>query len=282
MTTQFARTALVTGASAGMGKDMAFRLIDEGYTVYVAARRVEKMKDLEQAGARLIGMDISSEDDIAAAVDRIMNECGGVGVLVNNAGFGMYGAVEDTSIDDARYQFEVNLFGLARLTQLLLPAMRAQGFGKIINLSSVGGKIYTPLGAWYHATKHALEGWSDCLRLEVAQFGIDVVIVEPGIISTEFGDVMSGPMLERSGSGAYANLAKANAKAVGGAYKDGGGSPASVITDLVMKAVRSRKPQTRYHGGQMASMLLFFRRWLPDRAFDRLIMSQIRRMMKEA
>lgn len=129
-------------------------------------------------------------------------------MLVNNAGFGCYGAVEDTPINDARYQFEVNLFGLARLTQLLLPKMREKGAGKIINMSSMGGKMYTPLGAWYHASKHALEGWSDCLRLELAQFGIDVVIIEPGAIKTEFGDVMAAPMLERSGSGAYSAIAQ--------------------------------------------------------------------------
>ncbi|WP_305985115.1 oxidoreductase [Roseibium sp. MMSF_3544] len=282
MSSQFQKTALVTGASAGMGKDAAFRLINEGYTVYVAARRLEKMRDLEEAGAHLIAMDISSDKDVLAAVEQIHNECGGVGVLVNNAGFGMYGAIEDTSLGEARYQFEVNLFGLARLTQLLLPAMRENGFGKIINVSSVGGKIYSPLGAWYHATKHALEGWSDCLRLEVAQFGIDVIIIEPGIILTEFGDVVSSPMLERSGSGPYASMADASAKAMSGAYKDGVGSPPGVISDLIMKSIKTGKPRTRYHGGKMAAMLLFFRHWLPDRAFDRLIMSQVKRVMKEA
>jgi short-subunit dehydrogenase len=282
MDERFSRTALVTGASSGMGKDIAFKLINEGLTVYVAARRIEKMRDLEQAGARLIAMDISKEDEVTAAVDLITRESGGVGILVNNAGFGMYGAIEDTAIQDARYQFEVNLFGLARLTQLLLPAMRDHKFGKIINLSSIGGKIYSPLGGWYHATKHALEGWSDCLRLEVKQFGINVVLIEPGLIQTEFGEVVSEPMLKRSGSGAYADLANANAKAVVGAYKDGVASHPSVITDLVLKAVRSAKPQTRYHGGKMATMLLFFRRWLSDRAFDKLIMSQVTQMMKGA
>lgn len=282
MNERFSRTALVTGASSGMGKDIAFRLINEGFTVYVAARRLDKMRDLEEAGARPIAMDISKDEDVVAAVEKISAEAGGAGVLVNNAGFGMYGAVEDTAIEDARYQFEVNLFGLARLTQLLLPGMRENRFGRIINLSSIGGKIYSPLGAWYHATKHALEGWSDCLRLEVEPLGISVVLIEPGLIQTEFGDVMSEPMLRRSGEGAYANLAQANAKAVGGAYKNGFASPPKVITDLVLKAVRASKPNTRYHGGKMASMLLFFRHWLSDRAFDRLIMSQVSKMMKEA
>lgn len=281
MTAKIQKTALVTGASSGMGKDMAFRLLNEGYAVYAAARRLEKMRDLEEAGAHIIEMDISRDSDIVAAVDRIRREAGGVGVLVNNAGFAVYGAIEDTRIEEARYQFEVNLFGLARLTQLLLPDMRAHKYGKIVNVSSVGGKIYSPLGAWYHATKHALEGWSDCLRLEVEQFGIDVVIIEPGLIETEFGDVMSQPMLQRSGTGAYASLALANAKAFDAAYKDGVGSRPGVISTLLMKAIQTARPRTRYHGGKMASMMLFFRHWLPDRGFDRLITSQIRRMLKE-
>ena len=203
------QVALVTGASSGIGKEIAKKLLQDGLVVYVAARRLEKMQDLEKLGAKALKMDITQEADITSVVEQISLEQGGVDVLVNNAGFGSYGAVEDTPIDDARYQFEVNLFGLAALTQKVLPYMREQGSGKIINISSMGGKIYTPLGAWYHATKHALEGWSDCLRLELEPFGIDVVIVEPGIINTEFGDVMTGPMMERSGNSAYAKLAKA-------------------------------------------------------------------------
>ena len=151
-------TILVTGASSGMGKETAKRLLQDGHTVYVAARRLEQMQDLQAMGAIALKMDITQEDDIVAAVQTITAGHGGVDVLINNAGFGMYGSVEETTITDARYQFEVNLFGMARLTQMLLPAMRKKGAGKIVNLSSMGGKIYTPLGAWYHATKHALEG----------------------------------------------------------------------------------------------------------------------------
>lgn len=162
------RTVLVTGASSGMGKDTAKKLLSDGYVVYAAARRVEKMRDLERLGATVIEMDVTKDEDLVAAVGRITAEHGGIDVLINNAGFGTYGAMEDTDVADARYQFEVNLFGLARLTQLALPHMREQHSGSIVNISSMGGKIYTPLGSWYHATKHALEGWSDCLRIEVA------------------------------------------------------------------------------------------------------------------
>ena len=217
------KVALVTGASSGMGFDFVMALLKEGYVVYAAARRVERMAPLEAQGAILIRMDITQEDQIQAAVDQITSKHGALDVLINNAGFGLYGAVEDTSIDDARYQFEVNLFGLARLTQLLLPAMRERRRGKIINISSMGGKVYTPLGAWYHATKHALEGWSDCLRLELKSFGIDVVVIEPGAIKTEFGDVMLQPMQRRSGTGPYAQVVHKLVAATKDAYEKGMG-----------------------------------------------------------
>ncbi|HEX4251532.1 MAG TPA: oxidoreductase [Pseudonocardia sp.] len=268
------RTVLVTGASSGMGKETAKRLLADGYTVYVAARRVEQMRDLEQLGATALAMDITVDEDVVAAVKRITADRGGIDVLINNAGFGMYGAMEDTTLDDARYQFEVNLFGLARLTQLALPYMRGQRAGKIVNISSMGGKVYTPLGAWYHATKHALEGWSDCLRLELAPFGIDVIVVEPGFIRTEFGAVLVGPMLERSGAGDYADLAHRVADAARTTESSGGGSPATLIADVIAGALRARRPKTRYAAGQYAKMSIGLRRWLGDRLYDRAVLSR--------
>ncbi|MDX1642544.1 MAG: oxidoreductase [Balneolaceae bacterium] len=269
------KVALVTGASSGIGKATAKQLLDDGLTVYTGARRIEKMRNLEELGATAIKMDITVEEDILNIVSTIQEKHGGVDVLVNNAGYAIYGAVEDTTIEDARRQFDVNIFGLARLTQLLLPYMREQQSGKIINISSMGGKIYTPLGAWYHATKHALEGWSDCLRLELAQFGIDVVIIEPGIIETEFGDVMSGPMMERSGNTAYAELAKAVSKSAAESYQKGGGSPPSVVAETISKAVASNKPKTRYAVGKLAKPMIFLRKYLSDRLFDKAVMSQV-------
>jgi short-subunit dehydrogenase len=270
------KVALVTGASSGIGKEIAKKLLQDGLTVYVAARRIEKMQDLESLGATALKMDITQGKDISQAVEQITRENGGVDVLVNNAGFGSYGAVEDTPIEDARYQFEVNLFGLAALTQKVLSHMREQRSGTIINISSMGGKIYTPLGAWYHATKHALEGWSDCLRLELDQFGINVVIIEPGIINTEFGDVLNGPMMERSGNTAYSNLAQAVAKSVQDSYEKGNGSSPTVISDTVSKAVSAKKPKTRYAVGSLAKPLLFLRWLLSDRLFDKAVMSQVK------
>lgn len=266
------RVALVTGASSGIGKATAQQLIKDGLQVYVAARRVEKMKDLEDLGAVAIKMDVTKEAEMEAVVQQILKEQNRIDVLVNNAGYAIYGAMEDTSIEDARRQFEVNLFGLARLTQLVLPTMRKQKSGKIINMSSMGGKMYTPMGSWYHATKHALEGWSDCLRLEVKSFGIQVVIIEPGGIQTEFGDVMKDPMMERSGNSAYAQLAKKVAKGVEDTYDNGKASPPSVIANCISKAVKSNKPKTRYRAGYMAKPAVFIRTFLGDKVWDWLVM----------
>ncbi len=254
-----------------MGKETAKRLLADGYTVYVAARRLEQMRDLEELGAIALELDITKDGDIVAVVNRITAEHGGIDILINNAGFGSYGAMEDTTLDDARYQFEVNLFGLARLTQLALPYMREQGAGTILNVSSMGGKIYTPLGSWYHATKHALEGWSDCLRIELAPFGIDVIIIEPGVIRTEFADVVVGPLLQRSGSSAYAEQAQKMAKSTRDSYEAGTASPPSLIADVISKALRTRRPKTRYAAGRSARLLIGLRKWFGDRLFDRAI-----------
>lgn len=265
-------SVLVTGASSGMGKDFALRLLKDGYSVFAVARSLDKMSDLADAGATVIGMDITKEADVVAVTEQI-SAAGGIDVLINNAGFGQYGPVEDTPIDKARYQFEVNLFGLARITQLLLPGMRVKGKGLIINISSMGGKMYTPLGAWYHATKHALEGWSDCLRMELKPHGIDVVIIEPGMIGTGFIDGV-GDQFAVADDSAYAKMAQGMQKASESGRAPM--SPPSVISDMVMQAIRAPKPKTRYVGGALARPMMILRRLLPDRWFDRILMSQIK------
>lgn len=271
------KTALVTGASSGMGKEIAKRLLNDGFIVYVAARQVDKMADLASLGAVTIRIDISKEEDIKAAVDSILAQTGGVDVLVNNAGFGLYGPVEDVGLDEARYQFEVNVFGPARLTQLLLPAMRQRKGGTIVNITSMGGKIYSLLGAWYHATKHALEGWSDCLRLELSSFGIRVVVIEPGLIETAFGDVLVEGFQKRARQGgAYAKLAESIVKATKDTYGHGRGTSPAVIANIVGKAVASAKPKTRYVVGKYAAPMIFIRKWFGDRAFDKIIMSMVK------
>lgn len=270
------QTALITGASSGMGKVIAKQFIHDGYTVLVAARRVELMDDLKALGAHPVALDISDDANIVTAVTEIEDRFGGVDILVNNAGFGLFGALEDVPLDQARYQFEVNLFGLARLTQLLVPHMRRQKFGKIINMSSMGGKIYTPLGAWYHATKHALEGFSDCLRLELQPFGIDVVVIEPGIIQTEFGNIVKGPMQQMSGRGDYAALAAKVANATANSYKDGGASSPQLVADTISRLLKARRPRTRYVVGKLAKPMIWIRKWLGDRVFDRVVLAAVR------
>jgi NAD(P)-dependent dehydrogenase (short-subunit alcohol dehydrogenase family) len=179
------QVALVTGGSSGIGECTVLELLDAGYVVYTAARRVERMQPLADAGAHVFAMDVTDDASMVAGIERIIDEQGRIDVLVNNAGYGSYGAVEDVPIEEARRQFEVNVFGLARLIQLATPHMRAQRSGRIINISSIGGKFYEPFGGWYHATKFAVEGLSDSLRLELKPFGVDVVIIEPGPIITE-------------------------------------------------------------------------------------------------
>lgn len=274
------KVILITGASSGIGKATAKRLIKDGHIVYGAARRVEKMQDLVEMGGHSLKMDILKEEEISEGLKKIIEEQGKIDVLINNAGYSVYGPVENTSLEDARRQFEVNLFGLASITQKILPHMRNQKSGHIINITSVGGKIYFPLGAWYHATKHALEGWSDCLRVETKQFGINVSIIEPGLIQTEFSDVMNQPMLDRSNGTPYEPLAKAIIKANKGGYD---GSPATspdVIADTISKAIASKNPKTRYAAGKMAKQLLFARKWLSDKTFDGFALNQLNKLAK--
>ena len=179
------KVALVTGGSSGIGEATAVKLQELGYTIYAAARRVQRMEHLSTSGIRPLAMDVTDDESMQSGVKQILAEAGRIDILVNNAGYGSYGALEDVPLSEARNQFEVNVFGATRLTQLVLPSMRQQHSGTIVNVTSMGGRIYTPLGAWYHATKFALEAISDCLRIEVEPFGINVVVIEPGGINTE-------------------------------------------------------------------------------------------------
>ena len=262
-------TVLITGASSGIGKETAKTLIGEGYTVYAAARRLEMMEDLKELGGIPLAMDVTKEDQVVAAVEQIEQEQGGVDILINNAGIAVYGSVEETAMEDVRYQFEVNLFGLVRLTQLVLPYMRQQRAGKIVNISSTAGKVYVPMGAWYTASKHALEGWSDSLRFEVQQFNIDVILIEPGTISTEIYDLTIDPMLERSGQGPYRDFAHAVAKFTRNVRDNpDAGTPPSVIANTISKALQARRPKRRYMVGPSARLVIFVRKWFGDRAYE--------------
>jgi len=263
------RVALVTGASSGIGTEVALALLERGYIVYGAARRVDRMDAIVARGGRALALDLTDERSIEACAAAILDEHGRLDVLVNNAGYGSYGAIEEVPLAEARRQFEVNLFGLARLTQLVLPVMRQQGSGHVFNVSSIGGKVFTPFGGWYHATKHALEGWSDALRMEVAPFGIHVVIIEPGAIKTEWGGIALGSMLATSSKGPY----EAQARGFGKAFEqiEGSGSPPRVVAEAIVRALSARRPRTRYAMGAGARPALLARALLSDRAYDAVV-----------
>jgi NAD(P)-dependent dehydrogenase (short-subunit alcohol dehydrogenase family) len=265
------KTAFVTGASAGIGEATAHALLGAGYRVFVGARRLDRMAALAAAGATLLKLDLTDDASIVDAVEAIKNATGRIDVLVNNAGYGSYGALEDVPLVEARRQFEVNVFGLARLCQLVLPTMRAQKSGKIVNVTSIGGKIWEPMGAWYHATKFAVEGLSDCLRVEVARFGVDVIVIEPGAIRTEWAGIAREGLLQTSGSSAYGKIAQNHARMLATAETSSLASPPDVVARTIVRAVNARHPKTRYATGGGARTILFLRKILSDRLFDRLI-----------
>jgi NAD(P)-dependent dehydrogenase (short-subunit alcohol dehydrogenase family) len=265
------KVALVTGGSSGIGEATVMRLRELGYTTYAAARRLERMSRLTSSGIRPLAMDVSSEESMKEGVERVLAEEGRIDVLVNGAGYGSYGALEDVRLDEARYQFEVNLFGAARLMQLVLPQMREQRSGTIVNITSMGGKIYTPLGGWYHATKHALEALSDCLRMELRPFGINVVVIEPGSIRTDWLDIAAEKARTVSGTGPYSSQGNAVAESFASESTRRHSSPPELIAKTIGKAVSARHPRTRYAVGYGARPLIFLHNVLPDRAFDAVI-----------
>lgn len=268
------KVILITGASSGMGKTTAQDLIKAGYTVYCTARNVDKMQDLAELGGHVLKMDVTDEADIENAVNQIITEQGCIDVLWNNAGYGLYGAVEEVPMDKARMQFDVNVFGVASVTQKVLPHMREKNNGLIINTSSISGKLYTPLGAWYHASKHAIEGFSDCLRLELKGFNIRVVILEPGVIHTNFYQVVSNNFFFKVNS-PYKTLIDIYLKAIEHSLTEGANP--QVISDTIQKIIKTPKPKSRYFVGQWAYLLTLIRRFLGDRVYDALMLSQLKK-----
>jgi NADP-dependent 3-hydroxy acid dehydrogenase YdfG len=270
------KVILITGASSGMGKETAKALIQQGHTVYTAARRIDHMQDLKNLGGYPIKLDVTKESDIQDVVETIIQKEGKIDVLWNNAGYGLYGAVEDVPMDEARKQFEVNVFGVAAITQKVVPYMRKAKSGTIINTSSMGGKMYTPMGAWYHASKHAIEGFSDCLRIELKDFNVKVIVLEPGIIITEWSDIMLENINKFSAKGAYGSLTQKLVASTKAMYEKGQGSKVKVIADTILKIVNSNNPKTRYRVGYFAKPMVWMRIYLGDRLFDKIVMSQVK------
>src|SRR3954452_14542796 len=268
------KAVLITGCSTGIGRATAEHLARSGHTVYASARRLDAIRDLEAHGCRLLELDVMDEDSMAGAVKRVEEAEGAVGVLVNNAGYSQSGAVESIPMDAVRKQFETNVFGLVRMCQLVLPAMRAQRWGRIINISSMGGRLVFPGGGYYHATKYAVEALSDALRFEVKGFGIDVVLIEPGLIRTEFGTAAVGSLAEEA-DGPYAHCNIAVGATVGGAYDGGGMARLGAGPDAVAKAIEKaiRNPRSRVRVTASARVMIGLRRVMPDRLWDRTMRS---------
>jgi NAD(P)-dependent dehydrogenase (short-subunit alcohol dehydrogenase family) len=266
------RVVLITGCSTGIGRATAERLARAGHTVYATARRLESVEALERSGCRTLALDVTSEHSMSAAVASVEEAHGAVGVLVNNAGYSQNGAVETVPLEEVRAQFETNVFGLLRMCQLVLPGMRRRGEGRIVNISSMGGRFTFPGGGIYHATKHAVEAISDAMRFEVSGFGIQVVVIEPGVIRSSFGETAAGSVA--SGDGPYAKfnaaVAKTNATASDGPLGKLGGEPDDVAK-VIEAAIATRRPRTRYRVTASARLFLAQRRLLPDRAWDRVV-----------
>lgn len=262
------KVILITGASSGIGLVTAVYLANKNYKVYGTARRLNEMTPIINAGGNAFKLDVTKEEDIINGVNYVIEKEGRIDVLWNNAGFGLWGAVEDISIERAKNQFDVNLFGLARITQEVLPFMRERKEGIIINTSSVGGRIYTPLGAWYHSTKHALEGLSDCLAYELKNFGIKVCLLQPGMIVTEFNDVMLENLQKNSKNSPYSKLNEAMMNGIKKNIKNPIGSHPIVVAKCVEKIIVSKRPKKRYLVGYGARSMLFIRNWFGDRFFE--------------
>ncbi|WP_019505401.1 oxidoreductase [Pleurocapsa sp. PCC 7319] len=269
---------LVTGASSGIGKATAKRLAVAGYHVFAAARRLEKMTDLQSDRITVLPLDITKEESVRSLVETISTQTERLDVLINNAGYGSHGALEAVSLEEARYQFEVNVFGLMHLTQLILPIMRQQRGGKIINVSSMIGKVSVPMSGWYSASKHVLEALSDALRLEVQQFGIKVVVIEPGAIKTEFNDIAAERVNKASSIDAYQSWTEAWIKVLNSSNQTG--AEPEVIAEAITKAVKTKNPRSRYAAPFESKFFLFLKWLLSDRLFDRVVLSEIKKRQK--
>ncbi len=272
------KAVLITGCSTGIGRATAEHLVARGWTVYASARRPESIRDLAAKGCRTLALDVCDEASMRAAVDTVERAEGAVGVLVNNAGYGQEGPFEEVPMAEVRRQFETNVFGLIQLSKLVLPGMRRQGWGRVVNLSSMGGRLTLPGGAFYHATKYAVEALSDALRFEVKPFGIDVVVIEPGPIKTQFGDTAVAAVRSVSTSDSpYAAFNAVLAQRIKEAYEGPMGRLAAepaAVARVIERAITADRPRTRYPITFAARFLMALRRWLPDRAFDGFLRTQ--------
>ncbi len=274
------QAVLITGCSTGIGRATAEQLVNKGWTVYATARRPESIDDLKAKGCKTLALDVTDEASMQAAVEQVQSAEGAVGVLINNAGYSQSGALESVPMAELRKQFETNVFGLLRMCQLVLPGMRAQRNGRIVNISSMGGRLTFPGGGAYHATKYSVEALSDVLRFEVAGFGVKVILIEPGLIRTEFGAAAVGSMRGIEDDGPYASFNARVASVTAGAYQGPmarlGAGPEAVAR-TIERAISKQRPKARYPVTASARLMLAQRAILPDRAWDALMGTTIPR-----
>ena len=275
MPDQISKAILITGCSTGIGRATAEHLASRGHTVYATARKPESIAELATKGCRTLALDVNDEASMQAAVRAVEHAEGAVGVLVNNAGYAQDGPIEEVPLDAVRRQFETNVFGLVRLTQLVLPGMRAQKWGRVINVSSVGGKVVFPGGGFYHATKWAVEAISEAMRFELRPFGIDVAVIEPGAIASSYEETSLGAMAGGGDGSPYAQFNRDRAERVTAAYAGKIASP-DAVAKVIEHAATSKHPRTRYTVTAQARMVMSLRRVLPDRAWDRFIATQFK------
>ena len=265
------KVILITGASSGIGLDAAQTLARQGHRVWAAARRVELMEPLKNEGVHVLKMDVTDETSMQQGVETVIQAEGRIDVLVNNAGYGYFGAIENVPMSDARRQLEVNVFGLARLTQLVLPYMRKQGSGRIINTSSIAGKMTFYMGGWYNVTKYSVEAFSDALRMEVKPYGIDVVMIEPGAIKTNWGVIAAQHLKESSAGTAYEEAGTRWADNMEWFYQTNMLSSPAVITKAICRAVNSRRPKARYCRGRFSFIGRIAHFVMPTRWWDAMM-----------
>lgn len=273
---QKSKVILITGASSGIGFDAAQTLARQGHRVYAAARRVERMEPLKSDGVAVLRMDVTDSESMASGVKAVMNAEGRIDVLVNNAGYGYFGAIENVTMEEARRQVEVNVFGLAELCRLVLPVMRQQGSGRIVNISSIAGKMVMPFGGWYHVSKFSVEALSDALRMEMKPFGVDVVKIEPGGIKTDWGTIAAQHLAESSKGTAYETVALQESELLRKAYTGNYLSSPKVVTRAISRAVNSRRPRAQYRIGSGAFISVFLHGLLPTHWWD----GMMRRFMR--
>ncbi|MGN0485094.1 MAG: oxidoreductase [Lachnospiraceae bacterium] len=262
--------ALITGASSGIGLETALLFLNEGFKVYACARRLEQMETIRQKGGELVSLDLTSEESMEQCVHFVLEKEGHIDILVNNAGYGSCGSIEDIPMEEIRHQYEVNVFGLGRMIQLVLPSMRKQKSGKIINISSMGGRFTSPYGGWYHSTKYAVESISDALRMEVKPWNIDVIIIEPGMIQTNWGVIAAENIRKFSSHSAYKKQAQNAALYYEKRYKNVHDklSDPKEIAHTIRKAALSPHPKTRYLTGKYSFLFIFLRKILSDKLFQ--------------